>query len=185
MTGIGHNGGPDIGPGQGFRRYAWKKARAELLPKLPLEIVRIRVKRAKDLGLDYKSYAGFRAANGRDIVAFLFSTSALRAMPSAKLPQDRVAHLSGIQGADRLALAPKRLCGRLAQSPVLDAVGEAPDLTDSLRNVRRKVRAVTTGRALPGDGVLVVGDTALDREWFTAARLGGYLPAHRYFGDHP
>ncbi len=183
MSGIGHNGGPDIGPGQGFRRFAWKKARAELLPKLPLEIVRIRVKRAKELGLDYKSYAGFRAANGRDVVAFLFSTSALRVPSSATLPADRCEKLGEIRGADRLALAPRRLCDRLGQSGVLDAVSEAPDLTDTMRDVRRKVQAATRARALPGDGVLVVGDTALDREWFLAARLGGYLPAERFFGD--
>jgi len=38
-------------PGFGFRKHAWTKARAALLPSLPLEIVRLRVERAKRLGL--------------------------------------------------------------------------------------------------------------------------------------
>ena len=78
MTGLGHNKGPTMEPGAGWRRYAWKRARTELLPKLPLEVVRMRVRRARELGLDYKTYAGVRATTGRDLVAFLFSSNALR-----------------------------------------------------------------------------------------------------------
>ena len=29
MSGIGHNGGPTMEKGRGWRRYAWKRARAE------------------------------------------------------------------------------------------------------------------------------------------------------------
>ena len=83
MSGIGHNKGPTREKGAGWRRVAWKKSREALLPKLPLEVVRMRVRRARELGLDYKSYAGFRAANGRDIVAFLFSSNALRPLARA------------------------------------------------------------------------------------------------------
>ena len=61
MSGIGHNKGPTMEPGAGWRRYAWKRARAELLPKIPLEVVRMRVRRARELGLDYRTYAGVRA----------------------------------------------------------------------------------------------------------------------------
>ncbi|MGF1552163.1 MAG: hypothetical protein ACFBWO_06645 [Paracoccaceae bacterium] len=54
---IGHNGGPPLDPGRSFRAYAWKRARAELVPRLPLEIVRRRVRRARELGLDYPANA--------------------------------------------------------------------------------------------------------------------------------
>jgi hypothetical protein len=30
--------------------------------------------------------------------------------------------------------------------------------------------------------VLLVGETALEREWVGAARLAGFLPGDRYFG---
>ncbi len=185
MSGIGHNQGPTMERGFGWRKTAWKKARAELLPKLPLEIVRIRVKRAKELGLDYKSYAGFRAATGRDVVAFLFSTSALQAVGSkAEIEPARKAKLIEIKGCSRIALAPKSRVQRLRETSigVLDQVGIAPDLIDSWTEVRLKIEAETNEMKIPSDGVMVIGDTALEREWFQAARLGGYLPADRYFG---
>ena len=84
MSGIGHNGGPSMEPGHGFRKVAWTKARQSLLPSLPLEIVRVRVARAKRLGLPYRTYATIRASSGRDIVAFLFfRATRLRSRPHA------------------------------------------------------------------------------------------------------
>ena len=53
--GIGHN---SSAIGAGWRRFAWKKARKELVAAgVPLEIVRIRVRRAQRLGLTYPQYA--------------------------------------------------------------------------------------------------------------------------------
>ena len=70
MAGIGHNRGP--GQASGFRAHCWRLARRELLgERLPVEVVRMRVRRAHELGLDYKTYAGVRATTGRDLVAFL------------------------------------------------------------------------------------------------------------------
>ena len=77
-AGLGHNKGPTLERGASWRRYAWTRARSELLPTLPIEVARRRVRRARELGLDYKAYAGIRASTGRDIVALLFSTNALR-----------------------------------------------------------------------------------------------------------
>lgn len=58
MSGIGHNNGPTLEGGSGWRRYAWRRARRELLPQLPIEVVRLRIRRAKELGgIDYKAYA--------------------------------------------------------------------------------------------------------------------------------
>ena len=64
MSLIGHNNGPTMDPGRGFRRYAWKRARAELLPKMPIEIVRRRVKRARELGLTIKPTLAFARQPG-------------------------------------------------------------------------------------------------------------------------
>ncbi|MEM9350184.1 MAG: hypothetical protein AAGA47_07975, partial [Pseudomonadota bacterium] len=84
-AGIGHNNGPSMEAGYTYRKHQWKKAREALLPTLPLMIVRMRVKRAKELGLDYKTYAGVRASTGRDVIGFLFSSNALR-LVRAELP---------------------------------------------------------------------------------------------------
>ncbi len=77
VTGIGHNRGPSLATGQSWRAHCWRQARTDLLPVLPLEVVRLRVRRAKEIGLDYRTYAGIRATTGHDLVAFLFSTNAL------------------------------------------------------------------------------------------------------------
>ena len=64
MAVIGHNGGPTLQPGAAWRSHCWRTARAALLPTLPIEVVRLRVNRARALGLAYKTYASVRAASG-------------------------------------------------------------------------------------------------------------------------
>ena len=58
MAGIGHNSGRVDEPGKGWRTHAWKKARKSLLPTLPIEVVRLRVRRAAELGLPYRIKSG-------------------------------------------------------------------------------------------------------------------------------
>jgi hypothetical protein len=49
-----------------------------------------RVRRARNLGIDYKVYAGICAATCRDIVALIFSSSALRLLrETAKVDAER------------------------------------------------------------------------------------------------
>lgn len=181
MSGIGHNGGPTMEKGRGWRRYAWKRARAELLPKMPIEVVRRRVKRARELGIDYKAYAGIRAATGRDVIALLFSDNALRLRTDARLPSDRAAHLDAVRHVDLLALVhpPVTPEAVLASNPAFAAADVAPGLTASWPEIRDRVW--TLKGTLPADGVVVIGETWLEREWCAAARLAGYLPAERYF----
>lgn len=183
MSLLGHNRGPTMEGGAGWRRYAWKRARAELLPKLPLEVVRMRVRRARELGLDYRTYAGVRATTGRDLVAFLFSSNALRVDPRApRMPADRHRKLADLHGCDRLALIhlPLDPDAILAENPVLGAAGPAPAFTDGWSAIRARVGDILG--PLPRDGVLVIGETGLEREWSMAGRLAGYLPAERFFG---
>ena len=181
MSGIGHNGGPTMDRGRGWRRYAWTRARAELLPKMPIEVVRRRVKRARELGLDYKAYAGIRAATGRDVIALLFSDNALRLMADARMPADRAAQLEAVNGAERLALvhAPQNPERVLAVNPVLARADRAPGFTATWPEIRARV--LDLKGTLPADSVVVIGETWLERDWCEAARLAGYLPADRYF----
>lgn len=98
MSGIGHNRGPSMDGGASWRRHCWCKARADLLPTLPIEVVRLRVKRAKEIGLDYHTYASFRAASGDDIVALLFQRMCLGIMPNSII---RYLYKSPIQACSR------------------------------------------------------------------------------------
>ena len=181
MSGPGHNGGPTMEPGGAWRRYAWDRARAELLPKLPLEVARRRVQRARELGIDYRSYAGIRAATGRDIIALLFSSNALRLLRQERLDAERAAHLAGIRQADLLALVHGPLDPQavIRLNPILLRADRAPGLADTWSETRARVLDLK-GR-LPGDGVVVIGETALEREWCEAGRLAGFLSAARYF----
>lgn len=183
--GIGHNNGPSMEAGQGFRRFAWRKARKQLLGNtLPIEVVRLRVARAAELGLPYRTYASVRAASGRDVIGFLFSSNALRLLrASDRLPEERAAALDALIACDRVALAQPPLDpAALARLPQIDAADRAPGFTESWSAMRDRLRATLRDRGLPADGVLVIGETALERDWSEAARTAGYLSGAAYFG---
>jgi hypothetical protein len=182
MSGIGHNNGPTMEPGQGWRRHAWARARADLLPTLPIEVVRLRVRRAAEIGLDYRTYASFRAASGHDVVALLFSTNALRMLPPvAALPEDRRARLAAVSGADRGALANRPLLPEAVLARACGAIDRAHPAPRPFAAWGEARRAVLAALPCPADRVLMVGDTAEERGWAEAARLGLYLSAERYF----
>lgn len=186
---IGHNGGPTMEAGFGFRRLAWKKARTELIPKLPLEIVRLRVARAKRLGLDYKTYASIRATSGRDVVAFLFSGNALEISPRRIHVSAEVAgRLEGLEGAaKRLAAVyrPQSAPVVISANPeALDAGCQAPAMTMPWGQMRAELRGFAHDQGLPPDGVVLVAATAIEREWAGAADLAGIIPVERFF-DQP
>jgi hypothetical protein len=186
-AGIGHNRGPGITPGETWRRHCWTRARADLLPVLPVEVVRLRVRRAAEIGLDYRTYAGIRATTGHDLVAFLFSTNAL-ALLSVRdgLDGARAAKLRGVRAIDALVAAqppllPGHVAQRLAEAGLAaGAIGPAPGLSHGWRETRAMLRALAGAR--PADRILVIGDTALERDWPAAAQMAGYLEAGRYFG---
>ncbi|MFM7332958.1 MAG: hypothetical protein ACKO1H_00875 [Tabrizicola sp.] len=185
MGEIGHNGGPSLEGGVSWRKHCWSAAREQLLPTLPIEVVRTRVRRAQALGLDYKTYAGVRAATGHDVVAFLFSSNALRvSVLHPAMPEARVVKLADVQ-CGRLALAVAPLTPGMveAANPVLDGVYLAPYAVAGFGEMRERVRAAL-GK-LPSDQVILVGDLGLERDWCAAGRLAGYLPAERYFETPP
>jgi hypothetical protein len=187
MTTLGHNGGPTLEPGASWRRQCWTRARADLLPHLPIEVLRGRVRRAAEIGLDYRTYASVRAASGHDVVAFLFSTNALRLIaPRPVLAADRAAKLAAIRACGRIALvqAPLTPAAVVQAAPaMLDAVHPAPNALGSWREARDRMRAAC-GR-LPSDAVVLIGDMTLEQEWCAAGRLAGYLPADRFFSGTP
>jgi hypothetical protein len=182
MSEIGHNGGPSLAGGVSWRRHCWSSARARLLPVLPVEVVRLRVRRAKELGLDYKTYAGVRAATGHDVVAFLFSSNALRvSVLKPAMPEARALKLAEVK-CGRLALAVAPLSAGMIEAAnpmVLDGAHRAPYALAGFGEMRERLRAAL-GK-VPGDQVILVGDLGLERDWCAAGRLAGYLPAQRYF----
>lgn len=181
--GIGHNQGPTLEPGVAWRRTCWTKARAELLgPRLPIEVLRLRLRRAGELGLDYRAYASIRAATGQDVVAILFSTNALRLLKARAADPERVAAVARVQGAapEGLAIRPVTVDAALAAVPVLSAAHPAPEPFARWSEARAVLRAACGKR--PGDTVLLIGETAMEADWARAGGLAKFLPGDRYFG---
>ncbi len=184
---IGHNNGPSMEVGHKWRSFQWQKAREAAMPKsIPLMVVKMRVKRARELGLDYKAYAAIRQATGRDILALLFSSNALRVVraDAPQIPMREAEVLNAVQGAQKLALVYRPLDPTTigAANPILDFVGQAPKFTDSWSDMRNHLSGAVQGRKLVGDQVLIIGDTAIERDWSAASKAAGYLEAGRYFG---
>jgi hypothetical protein len=182
-TGLGHNRGPALEPAGGWNLHCWRRARADLLPHLPIEVVRLRVRRAGELGLDYRTYASVRAATGHDVVAFLFSSNALRVMmPQVALPPDRADRLRSLIACGRQALATAPLAPQAllaASGGLIDAAGPAPHHLAGFGSARRAIRLALG--PIPGDRVLLVGEGALEQDWCAAGGLAGWVPADRYF----
>ncbi|HQU69176.1 MAG TPA: hypothetical protein PLI43_13435 [Albidovulum sp.] len=187
-AGLGHNGGPSLEGGTAWRAHCWRAAREALLPKLPIEVVRLRVKRAKEIGLDYRTYAGFRASTGHDLVAFLFSTNALRLVKDQdRMRAEEAAKLAGLSGIGQLVavqppLDPARVADTMAsQSIPVIAANAAPGLAMGWRDTRDRLLAFAAAARTPADRILVIGDTTLEAEWAATARMAGYLPTARFF----
>jgi hypothetical protein len=183
LAGLGHNQGPTMEAGAAWRKHCWAEARTRLLPHLPIEVLRGRIRRAKELGLDYKTYASVRAASGHDVVAFLFSSNALRLLGAyPALPQDRAEKLASLIGCGRSALVSAPLQPDVAlqvAQGLVQAAFRAPSAHASFAEARTLIDAARAG--LPGDQVLLIGDLSVEQAWSAAGRLAGYVSAERYF----
>ncbi len=185
LPGIGHNNGPAL-TGAGFRAHCWGVARRELLgAALPIEVVRMQVRRARDLGLDYKTYAGVRASTGRDLVAFLYSSNGIGVFRTVQAPK---AHIL------------TRIAASAAQPHLGAAPGIAPEIAGarigarsarplaqfgaSWAAMRDEMKGWLRAQGLPGDAVLMIGETDHERELMTAGGLAGFIPGQRHFGSH-
>ncbi len=178
MIGPGHNRGPLSDPGLAWRAHCWSHARRALLPHLPVEVLRGRLRRAGELGLDYSTYAGIRATTGHDVIAVLFSSNALQAPSIPKARSDRAHAVKALRLG--LASAPLRPCDL---ADVVDEAHPAPAHLARFAAQRAAVRVAL--RRVPADQALLIGAFALEREWCAAAGLGAYLDAARYFAPRP
>ncbi len=187
---LGHNGGPPLDAAQSWRAHCWSRARKALMGHVPLEMVRMRMRRAQELGLDYPAYASILTGTGRDVVAFLFTTEALglRLQRSVTLPETTRAKLAALRGCDRLLMTdrdadPDTLARALEESWRLPFAGAArgPGGHAGLPAGRAAIRALLDPLRLPGDAVVMVGTRAEERAWADAARMAKFLPATGYF----
>jgi hypothetical protein len=191
LPGIGHNQGPPLDAGRSWRTHAWRKARRELLPRLPLEVIRRRVARARQLGLAYPQYATILLGTGRDIVAFLFTDGSLelRLERAIAMPQRVEDRLAVLERCDRLMMVEAgtdlaRLGQELeARRIPFAALAAAPSRHAAWSDGRAAIRAALDPRRLPSDALVMVGTSPEERVWADAARLASFLPADAYFAQ--
>jgi len=183
MAGIGHNSGRVSEPGTSWRRHVWAKARKQLLPTLPLEVVRLRVRRAAELGLPYKTYAGIRASTGHDLIGFMFSSNALRVLRKGDpLPPEVQKKLQDLRATRRVGLAQHPMAeSDLELRDAIDAAYPAPAALQNWGIVRAHMQEIVRAERRPADRYVLIGDTAFEREWAEAAQTAGYLQADQFF----
>lgn len=180
--GIGHNSNRTT-DGYAGRLHLWRRARTALTgARLPVEVVRLRMRRAAALGLDFSTYASIRAATGRDVVALLFSSNAVGMLRRAELDARAADRLAAV-AAQRGVLVHRPLPA--TAPPPLDWAARAPAFTDPWTRMREIVSGALSARGLPGDAVVMIGATAAERDWCAAARAAGWIHADAYFGRGP
>lgn len=183
---LGHNGGPSL-TSRAWRTHCWRNARAQLLPVLPVEVVRTRVKRAKSLGLDYKTYAGVRATTGRDLIAFLFSSNGLGVFrDDQELDRGRTEKLNLLSIARHLGAGPGLDADALGSRIMASSSRSLPPFGSKWSEMRAELKAWLQDQGLPGDAVLMIGETDHERELMAAGGLAGFVTGMHYFagGSH-
>ncbi|MBB5515328.1 hypothetical protein FHS89_001338 [Rubricella aquisinus] len=178
MSGIGHNNPPGS---TGWQKHCWTVARAELLPRLPIETLKTRIARAKALGLPYKTYASIRAGTGRDVIGFLFSQNGLRAdMRSVTLPRAHADRLESLP-VKRVLLGAEGARPFLTRDPkILDALEPAPLPSASWAETRAAIKSTLRAQNLPGQAVILIG-THPQEPWAHAGQLARFINSHDYF----
>nr|WP_325250971.1 hypothetical protein [Amylibacter sp.] len=191
MTGIGHNNGPAMRLGRGWHTHCWKQARKELLGKtLPIEVVRTRIRRARELGLAYPQYASILLGSGRDIVGFLFTVDGLqlRLQRQLSLPDTVQEKLQGLKRTDLFAFAPSGESPEMFRAELTAQTGlivkssaPEPERTLNWPEARRAVRAVLDPVKVPSGAVVLIGTKDAERDLAMAGKLARFIPSDSYF----
>ncbi|WGI21099.1 hypothetical protein [Amylibacter sp. IMCC11727] len=193
MAGIGHNGGPKR-LGRGWQKHCWTQSRNALIGKrMPVEVVRMRIKRARELGLEYPQYASILLGSGRDIVGFLFSVDGLQLRLRKRLEMPDLVQ-DKLRGLDRVTLTafapsgetPKRFQRELSEVAGVPFASCAPEAEGPLgwSAARAAVRAVLDPLSLPSDAVVMIGTRAEEARMAEAAHLARFIASGDYFGNH-
>lgn len=189
--GIGHNKGPTMKTGLGWQRHCWGKARKDLLGRaIPIEVVRMRIKRARELGLAYPQYASIILGSGRDIVGFLFTVDGLhlRLRKRLEMPDQVQDKLQSLRRCSLMAFAPSgenpdafRMELQQVAGVPFGAAAAEPEGNINWPAARRAIRAALDPLKLPGDAVVMIGTREAEKQWAAAGKIARFIPAADYY----
>ncbi|WP_316016165.1 hypothetical protein [Roseobacter sp. HKCCA0434] len=187
-AGIGHNRPPESA--NAWARHCWTRARAELVgERMPIEMVRTRMARARELGLSFPQYRSILLGGGRDVTAFLFTCEGLhlKLRRELEMPAPVREKLAGIVRTDLVALSPsggvpEAFRAELSAVAGRDfrAAGAEPEVHASWSEQRRAVRDLIGAAKLPAQSVVMIGQ-GRDIGWAEAAQLVRFIPREDYF----
>lgn len=189
--GPGHNDPPGVP--NGWARHCWSRARAELIgERMPVEMLRIRMARARELGLSFPQYRSILLGGGRDVTAFLFTVEGLhlRLTRELSMPDHVREKLGAVTRCGLLALAPsgevpqafRQELSQVSGVSFADAAAE-PEPHATWGQGRRAVHALLRAGGLPAQSVVMVGQGAREQGWAEAAQLVRFLPRADYFAE--
>ncbi|MEL6574557.1 MAG: hypothetical protein AAFQ81_01595 [Pseudomonadota bacterium] len=194
LPGIGHNNGPSLDGARSWRRHCWKAAKKAVAPPAPLEVVRRRVARARQLGLAYPAYASILLGTGRDVRGLLFTAGALGLTVAGaldrlvRLDREKAERLRALERCDRLILLPAGapLAGVAEALERQDRIavaglGSAPDEPASFTTRAAAMGTLLSTPGLPANTVVMIGTLPEERETAAAGRLAKFLAADLYF----
>ena len=186
--GIGHNRPPGA---TGWQKHCWTKARKALVgERLPLEMIKVRMARARELGLSFPQYRSILLGGGRDITAFLFTAEGLhlRLARELEVPAAVRTKLAQIKRCDLLALSPSGEVPEAFRSELAMVTGAtiadaaaAPEAHYSWQAQRHAVRDLLNANSVPSSCVVMIGHGDAQQGWAQAAQLVRYLPRTEYF----
>lgn len=190
--GIGHNGAPRSDPDHAWRTHCWRRSRAELIgQRLPLEVLKRRVARARELGLAYPAYASILLGSGRDIIGFLFTCDALglRLRRRLEMPRAVQAQLAGLVRCDRLVIAPEAEDPQAFRAELQEVsalpfagAGRPPRPSAGWSESAAAIREILAQPGLPSQSVVMIGTDPREAAWADAANLARFLPASAWSG---
>lgn len=192
---IGHNKGPSLNTGLGWQKHCWSKARKDLLGKaIPIEVVRMRIKRARELGLAYPQYAAIMLGTGRDIVGFLFTVDGLhlRLRKRLEMPDQVQDKLQSLRKCNLMAFPPsgenpETFRVELQQVAGVPFVAAAPEPKADINwpEARSAVRAALDPLKLPSDAVVMIGTRDMEKQWAAAGKMARFIPSSDYYSTSP